>query len=406
MRTSPRHLTIAAVLVLSAGCADSGTTGTPAHAGSTTPSATNGASERPAPTTAPGAARLEPSAGTYFGMNLDWANDSVAAAAERLGVTPAIWVQFVAFPLDEGGRANLDAFIEQVAAVGGIGLVTLEPHGGLASVTPEAAEELASVLDDYWQMQGVPTFVRFAHEMNGSWYPWGQQPLAYVQAFETVARAVHAGAPASAMIWAPNEGSGYPFSGGRFEAQPGTADHAALDTTGDSTLDGRDDPYARYYPGDDAVDWVGMSLYHWGNAYPWGENELPPSGKFTALLSGEPVVHHAEAGSVSDFYATYADGHDKPMAIIETAALFDPAATSGPSEAELKSAWFTQVFSQATRDAFPRIRMINWFEWRKEEPEVGRVIDWRISADADLARSLLAGVPDGWLLFAADYTVP
>jgi hypothetical protein len=44
-----------------------------------------------------------------------------------------------------------------------------------------------------------------------------------------------------------------------------------------------------------------------------------------------------------------------------------------------------QVFSQATRDAFPRIRTINWFEWRKEEPEVGRVIDWRISTDADLA---------------------
>jgi hypothetical protein len=46
--------------------------------------------------------------------------------------------------------------------------------------------------------------------------------------------------------------------------------------------------------------------------------------------------------------------------------------------------------------------MINWFEWRKEEPEVGRVIDWRISTDADLARTLIAGVPDGWLRFAAE----
>jgi hypothetical protein len=335
-------------------------------------------------------------------MNLDWANDSVAEVSQRLGVTPSVWVQFVAFPLDDGGRANLDAFIEQLAAVDGIGLITLEPHGGLASVTDDAAEQLALVLDGYWQVHGVPTFVRFAHEMNGSWYPWGQQPAAYVDAFETVSRAVHARAPASAMIWAPNEGSGYPFTGGQFGAEPGTDDHAALDTTADGTLDGHDDPYAPYYPGDEAVDWVGMSLYHWGNAYPWGENELPASGKFEALLTGEPAVEHAQSGDVPDFYVTYANGHDKPLAIIETAALYDPAATDGPSETELKTAWFNQVFNPATRDAFPRIRMINWFEWRKEEPEVGRVIDWRLSTDADLARSLLAGVPDGWLRFAGE----
>jgi hypothetical protein len=351
---------------------------------------------------APGAARLEPADGTYFGMNLDWAKDSVAAASERLGVTPAVWVQFVRFPLDEGGIANLDAFIEQVAAVGGFGLITLEPHDGLASVTPEAADALGQLLAGYWNDHGVATFVRFAHEMNGSWYPWAQQPAAYVDAFATVADAIHAAAPASAMVWAPNEGSGYPFSGGQFEAQPGSAEAGALDTNGDGKLDGQDDPYAPFYPGDDAVDWVGMSLYHWGNAYPWGENEIPPPGKFAALLTGEPIVEHAESGSVPDFYATFADGHDKPMAIIETAALYDPASTAGPTEAELKSAWFGEVFSEATRTEFPRLRMINWFEWRKEEPEVGRVIDWRLSADPGLARTALAAVPPGWLRFAGE----
>jgi hypothetical protein len=357
---------------------------------------------RPAPSAAPGLARLEPGDGTYFGMNLDWANDSVAAASERLGVTPAVWVQFVRFPLDDADTANLDAFIEQVEGVGGIGLITLEPHDGLASVTPEAADKLAGLLADYWTGSGVPTLVRFAHEMNGSWYPWAQQPAGYVTAFETVAAAVHENAPASAMIWAPNEGGGYPFTGGQYAARAGTDEFAALDTNEDGKLDGQDDPYAPYYPGDEAVDWVGMSLYHWGNSYPWGENELPPSGKFAALLTGEPIVEHAESGSVPDFYTTYADGHDKPLAIIETAALYDPAASPGPTEAELKTAWFTQVFSAETREAFPRIRMINWFEWRKEEAEVGRVIDWRLSADADLARSLLAGVPDAWLRFAGD----
>jgi hypothetical protein len=104
---------------------------------------------------------------------------------------------------------------------GALGLVTLEPHDGLSAVTAESAAQLADALDEAWATHGVPTFVRFDHEMNGSWYPWGQQPDAYVAAYRLVADAMHAGAPASAMVWAPNEGAGYPFHGGAFEARPG-----------------------------------------------------------------------------------------------------------------------------------------------------------------------------------------
>ena len=100
-----------------------------------------------------------------------------------------------------------------------------------------------------------------------------------------------------------------------------------------------------------------------------------------------------------DFYEIYAAGHDKPMAITETAALFDPAG-DGPSEAEVKSAWFRQVFSTETWQRFGRIGMINWFEWRKQEPEVGRVIDWRLTSDPALARTLMDEIPSGWLTFA------
>ena len=52
---------------------------------------------------------------------------------------------------------------------------------------------------------------------------------------------------------------------------------------------GRDDPYAPYWPGADAVDWVGMSLYHWGSAHPWGENEVPEPGKFAGWIAPPKV---------------------------------------------------------------------------------------------------------------------
>lgn len=332
-------------------------------------------------------------------MNLDWANQTVPEVTEALGVTPAVWVQFVRFPLDDTGRGYLTGFFEQVGAAGAHGLITLEPHDGLDAVTPEAADELAHLLADAWAEHGVATFVRFAHEMNGSWYPWGQQPAAYVDAYRTVAMAVHETAPASAMVWAPNDGAGYPFTGGPFGAAVDSPEMGALDTDGDGALTRTDDPYAPYWPGDDAVDWVGMSVYFWGVAHPWGENELPPDGRFAAQITGQPTGAHADEVAVPDFYATYADGQGKPMAIIETAALYDPSG-DGPGEAEVKSAWFEQVFGADTREAFPRIGMINWFEWRKDEPEVGRVIDWRLGSDPALARSLLGGAPDGWLRFA------
>ncbi len=337
---------------------------------------------------------LTPEPGTaWFGMNLDWANDSVDAASARLGTTPSVWVQFVSFPLDNGGRGNLDAYVEQVAAVDGIGLITIEPHDGLETVTPDTARELATLLDGYWETSGVPTIVRFAHEMNGSWYPWGQQPDAYVDAFQTVADAVHELAPASAMAWAPNEGSGYPFTGG-----PYASADATLDTDGDGEVTKLDDPYAPYWPGDDAVDWVGMSIYHWGVAYPWGENELPSDGKFRNLLTGQVIGAHDGEVQVPDFYATYAEGHGKPMGVFETAALFNPTAP-GPDEAAIKSAWWAQVTDPALRTTFPRLAMLNWFEWSKDEPEVGAVIDWRLGADPDMARELLASAPAGWLRF-------
>ena len=184
-------------------------------------------------------------------------------------------------------------------------------------------------------------------------------------------------------------------------AAPGSPDATALDTDGDEALTRTDDPYAPYYPGDAAVDWIGVSLYHWGIEYPWGENEMPKAGAFADPLRGRAA--QADSVAVPDLYSLYADGHDKPIAIVETAILYDPAAPAGgPTAASLKTAWFNQVFAAASRAEFPRVGMINWFEWRKTEAEVGRVIDWRLAADPALARSLLAPVPDGWLVFAGE----
>jgi hypothetical protein len=56
--------------------------------------------------------------------------------------------------------------------------------------------------------------VRFAHEMNGSWYPWGQLPQLYIKTFRRFAQIIKLMTCRTAMVWAPNGGEGYPWAGG------------------------------------------------------------------------------------------------------------------------------------------------------------------------------------------------
>jgi beta-mannanase len=140
--------------------------------------------------------------------------------------------------------------------------LTLDPERSSAAdaVTDQVAADLAARLDGY-NRRGVPVVVRFGEEMNGDRYSWVQQPPAYVAAFRRVAAAVHAGAPGSATVWAPAYGGGYPFSPVA-TGDTDVLDTGVLDTGGDGQVTGLDDPYAPYWPGEDAVDWAGLSPFH------------------------------------------------------------------------------------------------------------------------------------------------
>jgi hypothetical protein len=326
----------------------------------------------------------------YLGVSLDWDRDAVDRYAERLGRVPAVYVTFAGFPLTAGGKDQLRAAASQVERVGGLLLVTLEPHDGLAAVTDAASADAASFLREL-NDRGLGVILRFAHEMNGSWYPWSQDPAAYVEAFRRLAGAVEATAPATAMMWAPNYGGGYPFLGGHHGAAPGTTSAAALDTDGDGTLGPTDDPYAPYYPGDDVVDWVGMSLYHWGTAYPWGENEVSEPGKFEAMLTGTYRGGGGDETSVPDFYGIYAGRHGKSVGITETAALFNPAREGDPTA--IKEAWWSQAFEPSVFARYPKLGMVSWFEWDKHEAEIGGRVDWTVTSDAELAARFSGAVP-------------
>lgn len=342
--------------------------------------------------------QMLPSDRPVFGVNPDWGVETLSQFAETTGVTPGTAVSFVEIPFDQTDVANVMGAAEQVSGVGGVLLLTLEPTEGLDAVTEDVIQELVNMLQDI-NGAGVPVMLRYAHEMNGSWYAWGQQPEAYVESFRQVAEAVRA-TPATDMLWAPNYAGGYPFQGGAYAAEPGTSEFELLDTNGDSQLSETDDPYAPYYPGDDVVDWVGMTIYHWGNQYPWGGNELPEPGKFAEQITGNYNGVGGDDTVFPDFYTTYAEERDKPMAIPETAAFVTEEASPELS-LDIKQAWWRQIFSEDLRTQFPQIRVINWFNWDKDEAEVDSLVRWSVTTDEQIAESFRNDFPD-WLATGDD----
>jgi hypothetical protein len=294
-------------------------------------------------------------------------------------------------------------------------MITLEPYVGLSNVTEEACSEFARLCSQQ-ETQGIGgIMVRFAHEMNGNWNPWGQQPMRYREKFRLLGQHIRTNTTRTAMLWAPSYAGGYPF--GTHRVVPGTPDFLALDTDADGVLSQNDDPYEPYYPGDDAVDWVGLTLYHWGVQWPWLENELPETNSFADLLTGNYRGGNGDQTAVPDFYARYcADGvRNKPLAIPETAAFFNPH-QGGAGELAIKEAWCRQVFNISgdspealdVASHFPKLKCVCWFDHYKLEPEQQQWIDWRISAYTPVHSSFVRQVRSlregrTWFLTAQEF---
>ncbi len=173
---------------------------------------------------------------------------------------------------------------------------------------------------------GKPVMLRFAHEMNGNWYPWseqvnGNQPGQYVAAW----RHVHdiftrMGDHNVSWVWSPN-------------------------VVYDGSI-----ALHELYPGPGYVDVVAMDGYNWGTTHSdsvW----TSPADLFGSTLS---QVRRIAPGL--------------PIIIGETAS-----AESGGSKAD----WITTLFSYLTSQ--PDVTAVVWFDYNKEA-------DWRInSSDASVA---------------------
>ena len=128
-----------------------------------------------------------------------------------------------------------------------------------------------------------------------------------------------------------------------------------------------------------------------------GENEIPEPGKFNDLLRGTYDGAGGDERAVPDFYAVYGQRQRLPVAVTETRRALR-AGPRGRRRVAIKRAWWRQVFAADHAQHLPWVRMVNWFEWRKQEPEVGGIVDWTSTRGA-VGRAFRAALPT-WLRFA------
>lgn len=224
--------------------------------------------------------------------------------------------------------------------------------------------------------QPVAVLVAFCHEMNGWWYPWGQQPDDYVATFRHVSDLLRGTASNIEMCWVPLQAWGYPWGG----PGPGLG-------------------YDEYWPGPDFVDWVGLNVYD----RDWDEDNAVAPDIIAAALG------------YLDFYQVYSAGHANPMMIAET-ALFDanwdptdPGVRVPLTESQLaaeKNQWISELYDPQLLGAqFPNVNMICYFHVQKPEEgfstqthDFGTVIaDWRIPL-ADSVNTYSALISDAYFL--------
>ncbi|MHB8647336.1 MAG: glycoside hydrolase family 26 protein [Thermomicrobiales bacterium] len=261
-----------------------------------------------------------------------------------VGAAPAVvmWYQDWAH---SGVRDFNPTQMNAVTARNAMPMVTWEPWDSTAGVVQPAYslhQIIAGAYDAYihqWARAAAawarPMYLRFAHEMNGNWYPWcsgvnGNTSAQYIAAWKHV-HAIFQQERATNVrwVWSPN------VSSATYGRQRG-----AVSTQ-----------LAALYPGDASVNWIALDGYNWGMSQSWS--------RWTDLAT----VFGAS-------YTSLAKLTSKPMMLAETAST------------ELggnKAAWITQGFLTDIPARFPRVRAVIWFDENKET-------DWRVnSSPASLA---------------------
>ena len=285
---------------------------------------------------------VPPEHGVYHAAHPDFGlrDDFVTAERVRRFVSLAekdiVW-SFVGFHWDRGIIFPTEA-CKNLHKEGVVPLIGFMPWSTLTQSKPEPLYTLGAILSGVYddalracarevRSLGFPIMIEFGPEANGSWFPWsgawnGRDEDAYGEA-------------------------GYPDGPERFRdsyrhvvqifRDEGVRNvtwvfHLAQSSAPDALWNAA----AYYYPGDEWVDWIGVSLY----------------GK----LRRHDDVKPFEAMMLRIYPELAALSRTKPIAILELGVADD-------HEGEKKARWIEEALSAISAGKYPRVKAVSW--WNK-----------------------------------------
>lgn len=255
--------------------------------------------------------KFEPASGSYLGVysELDPAVVSFPdKAAQEYGRPHAAFLVYSTYGLTYPGGTYLpQTWLQRAKEAGATLQLHLQPLGGLDEVRDDAyLRALARELKE----TEIPIFLRFAGEMNGDWVPWYGDPVTYIEKWKIVTQVMRGEAPNVAMVWAPNHVPAFNID--------------------------------EYYPGDEWVDWVGISMYQ---------------DYYASGLAAYPADRESPLDKVRGIYERYAER--KPIMIAEWGAA-NREYTYGTDVTEW-GALQIQRFYGAIQMLYPRVKAIFYF---------------------------------------------
>lgn len=268
----------------------------------------------------------------YFGVFRETNPTAIASGTvSRYGVTPASVMWF-----DSWATGN--AFnVSEAKALWSQGIMTdftWEPWNTGLGVSDANQIHLQDIISGRWDSYirargaefasvGAPIMVRWGHEFNGNWYPWGivnnnSNPALYVSAYKHVHDlVVAAGATNVQWVWCFNNS---PSPDASFNNP------------------------AQSYPGDGYVDWVGIDGYNWGLGPSWD-----PSGNHWTSFDSMFASAYNQARAIAP---------KRPVMIGEVGSSED-----GGNKAQ----WINDMSTALNSGRYPDLKMVVYFDQDKEE---------------------------------------
>jgi len=221
-----------------------------------------------------------------------------------------------------------------------------QPDFQLADITAGTHDAYITQWATAAKAWGKPMFMRFNHEMNGNWFPWGEQangnrPGDFARAWRHVHDIfVSVGATNVKWVWCPN-------------------------IIGSSLA-----PLASIYPGDAYVDWVGMDGYNWAadRNMGWLTSSQVVKPTYDALVSLAPT---------------------KPIMIGETGTSEDGGPLGKPAS---KAAWIRDMLVTQLPVNFPRIKALVWFNWNAGDA----TLDWPVETSQASIDAFAQGIKSSY----------